>query len=620
MKSKIIISFASVLLAGVSLTSCSDFLDGSKQNRSNIDDSQITPEQRRNQAFYELRSIYEGSDMLGMLVKGTDIYINQSGDGTGEKFYAYTLTPSNEDAVKTFYATCYDAINNANAAIDNSGSQVDADARFTRALCYYNLLQQFGGVPLITKPITTSERNYPRTPAQEVYDFILSDMKSLYASASIPATNHEGHASLANVAALTAKIALAAGWDVDVTVTDAAQGTYSFSGDTHQYFATAKEYATNAVTQAGGESALVDSYEKKWLQTNEGNSEELFSIQYDRAISADAGTELSAGHMMEKNFCGYYGSADNGQKLMIHGDNPTKKMLALYTEGDERWEATFMTTLYLYSASDAKSGYYGYYNYTDDEKKSAGIKYRFLPPYYTNAEVIADFNEHMSQYQAGKALVVRMGDGSGSTDKVGYYLCGASQTSLTESQIQAMDYYTDAVTSAYTGYLKNCNGTYTGLVCKKWDDINIDKSANRKQNYRDVVILSLSDIILVRAEAKMMLGEDYLSDVNLIRTRAKADNIQSLASYDPAYTHSFTLRDIDIILDERALELFGEMTRWEDLRRTKQLVLYYNAFNNNSAACSIIGSDGNPKWYRPIPANEISSNTGISEKDQNPGY
>jgi hypothetical protein len=140
------------------------------------------------------------------------------------------------------------------------------------------------------------------------------------------------------------------------------------------------------------------------------------------------------------------------------------------------------------------------------------------------------------------------------------------------------------------------------------------------QNYRDVVILSLSDIILVRAEAKLMLGEDYLSDVNIVRARAKATPITSLSAYNPGYKHNFALRDIDVILDERALELFGEFTRWEDLRRTKQLVLYYNEFNNNSKTKSMVGIDGNIKWYRPIPTNEISSNTGITEEDQNPGY
>jgi len=280
-----------------------------------------------------------------------------------------------------------------------------------------------------------------------------------------------------------------------------------------------------------------------------------------------------------------------------------------------------MTTMYTYDASDANSGYNGYYKYSATQKTTAPIKYRFLPPYCSDADMINDFNAHMSQYQAGKTLVVRMGNSSGSTDKVSWYECGASQTSLTTSQINTIDYYSDAVTTAYTGYLKNCNGkTYTGLVCKKWDDVNVDKSSNKMQNYRNVVLLSLSDIFLVRAEAMLMLGENYLPDVNVIRNRAKATPIASLATYDPAYTHSFTLRDIDVILDERALELFGEMTRWEDLRRTKQLVLYYNEFNNNSASKSIIGNDGHAKWYRPIPINEISSNTGISESDQNPGY
>lgn len=620
MKKSVILLCASVLLFGTTLTSCSDFLDGTKQNRSNIDETKITKEQRRNQAFYELRTLFDGGDLLPMLVKGTDIYINQSGDGTGEKFFAYTLTPD-EASLKTFYSTCYDAINNANAAISNDGSVVDGDARFVRALCYYNLLQQFGGVPLVTEPITTSERNYPRNSLKEVYDFILQDMIALYNGSSLSATAHDGHASLASVAALASKIALAAGWDTEVTVVDGLKGTYSFNGDTYGYFATAKQYATNAITQAGGVSALVGTYEDKWSPTNEGNTEELFSIQYDRQISQDAGTELSAGHMLDKNFCGYYGSADNGQKLMNHGDNPTKKMLALYTAGDSRFEATFMTTMYQYSATDANSGYFGYYKYSTAQKAAAAIKYRFLPPYCTDADMINDFNTHKAQYQAGKTAVVRMGASDGSTDKISYYVCGASQASLTTSDIKTADYYTNAITSAYTGYLKNFNGgTYTGMACKKWDDTDIDKSANRMQNYRNVVVLSLSDIILVRAEARMMLGEDYLSDVNIIRSRANATPITSLSAYNPAYSHNFTIRDIDIVLDERALELFGEFTRWEDLRRTKQLALYYNEFNNNSAAKSIVGTGGNIKWYRPIPTNEISSNTGISAADQNPGY
>ena len=58
-----------------------------------------------------------------------------------------------------------------------------------------------------------------------------------------------------------------------------------------------------------------------------------------------------------------------------------------------------------------------------------------------------------------------------------------------------------------------------------------------------------------------------------------------------------------------------------DLRRTKQLVRYNVQFSEYVAdEAAMKGADGNIRWYRPIPANEISANTGISIEDQNPGY
>jgi hypothetical protein len=58
-----------------------------------------------------------------------------------------------------------------------------------------------------------------------------------------------------------------------------------------------------------------------------------------------------------------------------------------------------------------------------------------------------------------------------------------------------------------------------------------------------------------------------------------------------------------------------------DLRRTKQLVRYNVQFSEYIAdEAAMANSKGEIKWYRPIPANEISANTGISQADQNPGY
>ena len=60
MKKSLYISALALMLAGTMFTGCSEFLDGSEQNRSNIDESNLTPTQRRNQAFSELREIFNG--------------------------------------------------------------------------------------------------------------------------------------------------------------------------------------------------------------------------------------------------------------------------------------------------------------------------------------------------------------------------------------------------------------------------------------------------------------------------------------------------------------------------------------------------------------------------------
>ena len=180
----------------------------------------------------------------------------------------------------------------------------------------------------------------------------------------------------------------------------------------------------------------------------------------------------------------------------------------------------------------------------------------------------------------------------------------------------------NAESGAYNNSTLSARLNFTPSV-KKWDDPETPQSnLNTSEDYRDIVLLHASESYLTAAEAYLLQNNTSkcLEKINAVRTRAKAKTINSLADYDPDYSHTFQLNMLDLVLDERARELYAEPQRYIDLRRTRQLVKYNIAFNNyvdNVATMS--NNSGEIKWYRPIPTSELNSNTS-TEMTQNPGY
>ena len=75
------------------------------------------------------------------------------------------------------------------------------------------------------------------------------------------------------------------------------------------------------------------------------------------------------------------------------------KAIYLWGEGDARFDATFMTTMYNYNGTWGTSGYYAYYN--GSNLGTMPIAFRYFPFYVTEAEAEAEFAANPSRYQRG---------------------------------------------------------------------------------------------------------------------------------------------------------------------------------------------------------------------------
>ena len=602
MNKKILLSVFAV--AGLLFTSCSDFLDAENKSAGSDSDTYFSTAQGmislKANAYGNLKTLASQTDIYEW---GTDLYIATRGGDPGE-LHRYSLTPETK-SVTSFYQDCYTLINSANAVVYYAGNDEKSkdEGIFLRAYGYYLLTQHFGAVPYIAEYVNNASTDYPKTPLADIYTNMITDLEGVISNNKLDATSHIGYASIQAAEALLAKDYLAAGWDLNTTLTSAEKGTYSVSST--DYFLKAAQTAEKAINGV----QLSMSFENKWSPFNEGNSEEIFSVQYDRA--SFPGDVSKGGHGLQNDFGSYYGESDKtGYKQCSSGKAPSEKSLYLFTKGDERYDATYMTTIYNWDGTQTgtgeKTGYYGYYN---GNKNTLPIGLRYFPYYVSQAEAEAEFAASINRYKKGDNI-----------NQANAYILGNSCTKYT---FKADGTYT----KTQIPYQTLIGEVYGTVPVKKWDDAyTILEAQNRSNDYRDIVLLHVSDMYLVAAEAYLMAGNQAsaLSKLNAVRSRAKASALASFNAYVPEYTtpSSFgEITPIDVILDERARELYAENERWMDLRRTKQLVRYNVAFNDYITTAADMGnSKGELKWYRPIPNTAIMSNTSLSQDDQNPGY
>ena len=311
-------------------TSCSDFL---KENPASlmVDSNFYKTEADADAAII---AVYDGlNDQSSIFYRGIYLLAElttdnaECGQGVANaNIFAlknFTYGPVN-DRIYVLYTAVYKTIANANVAIDKipaipfadaKKNRLVAEARFVRALLYFNMVRLFGDVPLVLNQVTSlADVNIPRTEASKVYEQIIADLE--FAEQNLDATNSSanlGRATKASATGLLAKVYL--------TLKD---------------FPKARDKAKAVIDNA--QFGLVDSYFDIFTPQNRFNKEIIFDIQNKGNTGASNGFAMAL--FLPRSTIPLPGG---GTVAGNSADVPTEEFYNSFKAGDLRKDRTFFT-------------------------------------------------------------------------------------------------------------------------------------------------------------------------------------------------------------------------------------------------------------------------------------
>lgn len=182
------------------------------------------------------------------------------------------LTSANNTVVSQFWTQSYDGINRCNTVLDRIETRpitwennkirerCMGEARFLRALYYFNLVRLFGDVPLVLRPINYEEAtNIKREKESLIFDQVVDDLGQAAAHLNLSASeSQKGRATEGAALALLGKVYLTAGKHTEA----AAQLRKVIDGNSYR---------------------LLSDYSALFDNQNKNHQESIFAVQYSEA-------------------------------------------------------------------------------------------------------------------------------------------------------------------------------------------------------------------------------------------------------------------------------------------------------------------------------------------------
>ncbi|WP_046243313.1 RagB/SusD family nutrient uptake outer membrane protein [Hymenobacter terrenus] len=354
MNKKLYLAFA--LTLGLGLNSCKSFLDETPESDQAVVNFYQTQPDFYNAitggyAALKLEGVYangSGSMMTLMELASDNTAPTGIRSNTTSLYEIEEFTfPKINQAIQFAWVDHYRGIGRVNEIIARlpgalSGAtfpqdvknRFDAEARFLRALYYFNLVRLFGDLQLITEPVAGpfATANVGRSPKEQIYDLIISDLN--IAANGLPATipaSEAGRASRWAALALLGKVYLTLG-----------------------KFADALPILKDVNDKSG--RSLMKSYADIFSPTTSyaANTEYIFAVQYKSGLlpqgSNTVGNQGAVGQTQGSDMWSNWAPLGAGSLLGRNGGNgggfntPTVDLINAYEAGDARKNASLLTT------------------------------------------------------------------------------------------------------------------------------------------------------------------------------------------------------------------------------------------------------------------------------------
>ena len=527
-----------------------------------------------------------------------------------------------------------------------------ADAYFLRALYYSQMVAMWGPIPYNAEPVTSINTAPVREPEAVIYGHILDDLKvamEKYKAANImkqSAATGTGRAHYYSAEALYARVALyAASW--------LGANSVNGYGNLYQEALTAATDVINN-SGAKFYSRFSDTFSMTNEEASK-NTENLFAVHYNNVLSsgrdncvpfrfADNGEGQFNSLLTRKGYSSNGGSADllmyvslwnngaddlggsgqtsksvfwrvaankttiksveTGEDIEVgkyyspYGRGFTRYLPSLYLwqildevkETDQRYNGVLLTSYRIPKAlaKNAKN----YPKMSEQEFKDYEEAYAEDGNYFNGGGIAILYSLLDGNSAEGQALQAEAKDKYRLQFAYGgdipVYTSGNPATALpTEGGKAKSDVYGDA---RYKSEKIEGRRSYPGI--KKFLDDQYEVAYPTYDiSHRDIMVLRLAEMYLIKAEAELATGGNALATINQLRAA------RAISGKDNSISGTVT---IETILKERALELCGEYQRWFDLKRTHTLIDHVKAYNAQAS-----GNIAVKHYYRPIPLSEL---------------